>query len=151
MSREIKFRAWDKKHKQYVKVLKIYFGANGHILGAQVEDYDTNFAFELQAAQFVLEPSTGLKDKNGEELFEGDVVKYLDACCHLVIAKVRRFERFDMDDEGETSIIAGFMLCDGMIEDVSDGELSKAIDELKDSFEIIGNVHENPELLGGEE
>ena len=150
MSRDIKFRTWDTIKNCYTDAFEL---VSGSAFNRSVRiDFDTRSGtMELfTAAHYIIELGTGLKDKNGKELFDGDVVKYLDDCCRLVIAKVKRFERFNMDDEGEPSIIAGFMLCDGIIEDVSEGELNKAIDELGDSFEIIGNIHENPELLEDE-
>lgn len=150
MSREIKFRAYSKSRNRYLGkgdtlIYRHEVGLDGSRWWASLVERQDHADEDI-----IVEQYTGLKDKNGKELFDGDVVKYLDTCCHLVIAKVKWFERFNMDDEGEPSIIAGFMLCDGTIVDVSNGELNKAIDELKDSFEIIGNIHENPELLEGE-
>lgn len=124
MSREIKFRAWDKKHRKYTKVLKIYFGSGGNNLGALVEDYETNYALELQANQVELEQYTGLKDKNGKEIYEGDIVKDHNEWIAVIVWR-------------EKMAAFGIKWVDGVEDDF----------EFHLPCEIIGNIHENPELL----
>lgn len=73
---------------------------------------------------------TGLTDKNGKKIFEGDI---LDGLCGL--HKVY----FD----------AGFVCYDW--ENIS-GKPKESFSGFADDYEIIGNIHDNPELLkGGEE
>lgn len=128
MSREIKFRAWDKKHRKYTKVLKIYFGSDGSNLGALVEDYETNYAFELQANQVKFEQYTGLKDRNGEGIYEGDIVTM----------------EYDLDDlEPDDYYVITFK--DGCFRVGNDYENEAGI-YLSD-WCVIGNIHENPELI----
>ena len=69
---------------------------------------------------------TGLTDKNGVKIFEGDIVKARMTDKYTVVFNRGAFM-------GEyTSAIAGFTV---------------RVDLLKDDWEVIGNIHDNPELL----
>ena len=83
----------------------------------------------------VLMQSTGLKDKNGGEIFEGDIVKYKAGCNTFTeeVAYDKNFAGFGVRD-ANANIIFTF------------GELAEDIDI--HSLEVIGNIYENPELLG---
>lgn len=136
MSRELKFRAWDKKNRAYAKVLKIYFGSNSSLLGVLVEDYDTNHAYELGPEQIRLEQCTGLKDKNGNEIYEGDIVKT---------------ESPDMPNFGAGAIAMQqqmYVIMNAPIYDDPEFSHCELLGYYCDTeLEIIGNIHENPELL----
>jgi uncharacterized phage protein (TIGR01671 family) len=108
--REIKFRAW--------------LGGVMHPVWKRVDDgvYETHP--DIKIMQY-----TGLKDKNGKEIYEGDIIK-----------------ETTKDDKGE-EIVSEVKFYDGIFgDDTMDGWTLK---ELVDEFGayVIGNIYENPELL----
>ena len=143
MEREIKFRAWHKEEdKMY---LNLQTGFNSHAIGGQyLEECFTDS--DLEIMQY-----TGLKDKNGKEIYEGDilevdiimgedehrgvhstekgVVVFKSGCFNLDITSVEYYgssARIDNEGYGEDTLI------NIMFENES---------------EVIGNIYENPELL----
>ena len=85
---------------------------------------------------------TGLTDKNGKKIFEGDIVHILGN------QDVEDWKNVDYN-----ALIAfidgGFCAIDGTVEE--HGFRRYALARLDFSLEVIGNIHDNPELLGGEE
>lgn len=70
--REIKFRAWDKQRKLMRDIRRMEWHENGKVRLSQPFGYEYNL---LPEDDYILMQYTGLKDKNGFDIFEGDIVR----------------------------------------------------------------------------
>ena len=123
-----KFRAWDKIRKSMREVTAIDWSLE------LVEFW--NGAVETSIDDVILMQSTGLKDKNGVEIFEGDIV--LENGMHRVITfGEQRYE----EDFGNLAYYIGF--------NIFTKWGYSSIDPVE--HEVLGNIYENPELLEGKE
>ena len=89
---------------------------------------------EYYGQDFILMQSTGLHDKNGVEIFEGDIIEHLDFNSNEI-------------SKSEVRILKG---CFYLVISVDGFKYDVPMMDLKDNeciLEIKGNVHENPELL----
>jgi uncharacterized phage protein (TIGR01671 family) len=91
---------------------------------------------------------TGLTDKNGKRIFEGDIVKN-DWCfmCGNSVIKFGQYKPLDMGNEYQQGHL-GFYL--EHIHKADKRSVRKDIVYFANNCEIIGNIHDNPELLKGE-
>lgn len=136
MTRQIKFRAWVKDWKEMFEVIMLTFpvGEKEFILSGKGGSVSSK---DCELMQF-----TGLMDKNGKEIYEGDIVKY------------KYLSGFSCEDEDYK--IHGIEQKPKVVE-FKDGEFypKETYNYCEDGFyasryfdfEIIGNIYENPELL----
>lgn len=123
MNREIKFRAWDGT-KMYDKVSALYplYFNNGKY-PIRVDDGPKDFPITaLSIMQY-----TGLKDKNGAEIYEGDIVAFID---DYFLNK----GAVEYDAENWS-----YYFTNRHVVDMDEIDISQV--------EVIGNIYENPELL----
>ena len=109
MNREIKFRAWD--GNKMVVPCSIEFESSAYGLGQLSEKY-------TQLMQY-----TGLKDKNGVEIYEGD------------LATDAHNEHYEV------------VFSDASFAVVHEGNVIEPLNDVASEIEIIGNIYENPDLL----
>ena len=142
--REIKFRVWDKNNKEMIgrEGMNLYTFAN---LTYNLADVDL-----LEVMQY-----TGLKDKNGKEIYEGDILKWIYPAGYS-LAEVR-FGDFDNGEEYEDNERGiGWYVKEESRFTFKNSE-QKNIKVRVYGFkgyplntykhEVIGNIYENPELL----
>ena len=119
-----KFRAWDKETKTMLDVSLINF-KKSVLVGEHWEFGETNF---INFDDVNLMQSTGLKDKNGKEIFEGDIVKmakdvYSDITYYEIVRRRGGAYRLESNQHG----------CELWLRHTN--------------CEVIGNIYENPKFL----
>lgn len=137
--REIKFRAWDKIVGKMIHPGETLEDGELVVIGfdgvLQFSGEDT-----YRPSDFILEQFTGLCDKNGKEIYEGDILFGIE------------------EGDGETTAWSDEYFCvifdeklSGFIahEPKTKNQLwDEQLCELNNEYEVIGNIHENPELAG---
>ena len=123
--REIKFRAWLKEERKMVNVETLFIGINRLCFGnSKTEDLFFRDFEEVELMQY-----TGLKDKNGKEIYEGDILFFRDENMKYIVVWQ------------DTAFIIK------SIEIRKYSEKMCWLDDTEICCEIVGNIYENKNLL----
>nr|DAG23798.1 MAG TPA: YopX protein [Caudoviricetes sp.] len=130
-----KYRAWDRETKSMNGMAEIYRNRNQEI---ELHPRDENI---------ILMQSTGLRDKNGKEIFEGDVLEIQGI---KMIVKLGSYNYIETSKSGNHTL---GVMCDCLgfyvecLNVAAPDKISPFEPETLKTGEIIGNIYENPELL----
>ena len=126
MKDRFKFRVWHKPLKQ-MHYNDFIVTATGYMAKIYQQD-DYMMKFNQEDLEFdkqcILMQCTGLKDKNGKLIYEGDIVKH---------SKSNQQYKVQWNDKGFWQL--------------DDNAMARSAKFLEENYEVIGNIYENPELL----
>lgn len=141
MNDRLKFRAWGiKENKYFYDVEDVY-------------DYMQGLPFDcfgdlIKDENYVIEQSTGLKDKNGKLIFEGDIIKITRGGTKKQSFCIPKIQITDVYyDKGAFRYRWGDG--SGSVIDFNSVEIVKGSESITQNVEVIGNIHQNSHLLGG--
>jgi uncharacterized phage protein (TIGR01671 family) len=154
--RPIKFRAWDKVNKEFVTLTNLNFISHGDLISVSTRKYGFSSDTTRSSGSVELMQFTGLLDKNGKEIYEGDWV---------VLTITDRFEHSDNIPEDCWGKIKSQDIFEGEVinsaptfgiktKGCNEGEIEAQVCGNNVNYgieiEVIGNIYENPELLKSE-
>lgn len=145
--RDIKFRAWHKNHKKMIygdndSSGRLYLDLNGHPCSegdaGSMRSPEPYFPW-YRSDHIILMQFTGLHDKNGKDIYEGDIVRgdtsrYRNVCIGVVEYHGLAFGYWGNQSDGSKWM----------------DTITSAILEprnIEQGIEVIGNIYNNPELL----
>ena len=138
MGRDIKFRAWFRPTAEYKADYVDRYGKE--LPDLEVEYYteetfldDSWVNIDDYEQPIIFEQYTGLKDKNGKEIYEGDIISFENEKGLAKVLWLNNKAMFGLKwlDCGVSDELDYWIVCKGPVE-------------------VIGNIHETPELLEGE-
>lgn len=156
MNREFKFRVWETNTKKMTYLGNLLCWEHGYCsesfttfntrisdLHVDIFSLDNNVWRENSKKRFILQQFTGLKDKNGREIYDGDIIIFNK--CNSAFDNLKFEIKF------------GSYTCpfsEGYIEDIEYGYFAESTKlgyiksiALSEKIEIIGNIFENSDLL----
>lgn len=126
MKRELKFRVWSKLLKEFaIDTEDGYFG--------QTEDFGNGEFTIFSGEDEIIQQFTGLKDKNGKEIYEGDIVRW---------PKMDDIDAIVVWDHKNLSFSFEWP-----VKDKRKNSYREPMTNDKPKYFVIGNIFENPELL----
>lgn len=128
-----KYRAWDSVEKKLVE--HFFITDNGLIFNMEKPTSDYNSPIPIEKSELILMQSTGLVDKNGKEIFEGDIILTSAYGCIVGFGEYTYFE-----DENTPITEIGFYLSFLNVTPAAYAPFDKYYWE---NCEVIGNIYEN--------
>ena len=137
MNREIKFRVWDKHNKKFCdwREASAIVGTDNSETQMRCGIIELN---NNESSDYIFSQYTGLKDKNGKEIYESDIIQIKD--------------RFVMWSKSKGQIVEDV---NAVVVWSGDGFIPQRLPNTRlwildmEQYEVVGNIYENPELLEG--
>lgn len=132
------YRVWDNQTKSYEWDREFVLSSSGELMELHSNHNGTWGYHFADTDRFVVEHETGLTDKNGKEIREGDIVEWVNG-----LGEKHIFEIMWNECRASSQMVEIGQEYPYILQGLSD--------KMKPYCEVVGNIHENLELLGGEE